>query len=64
MPAWFSFRRFLGLVKRKAGPGLGGANGAGRDAAGVGTGDSVEIVKVPGGGSLRLTNRFSRFRRD
>jgi hypothetical protein len=54
------------LLKKKAGPGLGGS-GTGPDAAGVGVrgSDSVEIVKVAGGGPLRLRprDRFSRHRK-
>ncbi|TJW50898.1 MAG: hypothetical protein E5X65_25700 [Mesorhizobium sp.] len=54
-----SFRRFLDRLSGEAGPGLGG-DGTGHDAAVCGNG--IEIVKVEGGGPLRLRDRFSRER--
>ncbi|ESY75539.1 hypothetical protein X740_31025 [Mesorhizobium sp. LNHC221B00] len=54
-----SFRHLLNSLIGKAGR-LGGIGeiGTGRDAEGCG----VEIVKVAGGGPLRLRDRFSRER--
>jgi hypothetical protein len=67
MPAECSLvRRFLECIKGLAGPGLGVEIGTGRDTAKrLGLGDGgVEIVRVAGGGPLRLTDRFSRHRMD
>lgn len=47
-------RRLLELLKRKAGPGLGGAIGAGSDDR---RGGGVEIVRAAGGGLLRLVRK-------
>lgn len=55
-------RRFMDRIRGLAGPGLGGigSNGTGRDTVeGLG---GVEIIRVAGGGPLRLTDRFSRER--
>lgn len=62
-----SFHRLLDRLMGKAGPGLGGVgeHRAGRDAEALGLGgveSSVEIIGVPGGGPLRLRDRFSRHR--
>lgn len=66
MPAECSLvRHLLECLMGKAGPGLGGVgnSGTGRDAAnGVGAECGVEIVRIAGGGPLRLRNRFSRER--